>query len=762
MSLINVDYPNYPGGQPGPQAPPAQQGGYNLDLFDLIKRKFWIILFFTLAGIALSMLYFFKAPKTYQSTAKIFVDEKNASVVSGEGEFGGSDTSVEQYMLTVKSTKILSPSISNGKFHEFDTFAECDDVLRDLRDGKSLAVKPADSKTKSGVIQVAFSGSDPEECQKVLEEIIASFDEHIKSTTRHVGGASAELVQKMQNEMLKRLQDVEQEIQTLNSSPEVMNVEGRIVNPHQLQLSMLMQDLHDIRRERVKLDSRVKNILVAQQSGRTQELVSEIIRENGDVNSAGAYTATHDQYLELKVKEQELLSQFAADHPELKSLRSKIALVEGMRAKEFSRMNGPEANIMPPEQIISEYVSQLRRQVATLMTEEDELKKSIKDEQLQSTSVAAIVEKLNTLQRERERLEKGYYTIVEQLSQINALKEHLWRNLSVLDPPSFGEQVAPSLPVSGAAGLFIGSLLGLLLAAFKDMAEKTFRSSDDIAGFLNTRVIGHVNFFQKMRGNKLNSQFPNVKPELVAIHNPSAMPSESYRAIRTAIFFRSQETGAKVIQITSPAPGDGKSTTIANLAASIAQSGRRVLLMDADLRRPVQNKMFGMSNEVGLSSVIQGECDLSEAIEVIQPKYLSVLPAGPVPANPAELLTSSRFEAVMNELREHYDFILVDTPPVLAVTDPTIVCNHVDLVYFVMRIRNGVKSTSTRAKEILDSMGVELGGIIINGLRRRDQKTYQYSGQYGYGGYKYESPGRASGVGGMRVQPHPQERSTRV
>ena len=261
------------------------------------------------------------------------------------------------------------------------------------------------------------------------------------------------------------------------------------------------------------------------------------------------------------------------------------------------------------------------------------------------------------------------------------------------------------------------------------MAEKTFRSSEDVAALLNTRVVGHVNFFQKTRPNRLSAQFPNVKPELVTIHNPAAVPSESYRAIRTSIFFRAQETGAKVIQITSPVPGDGKSTTIANLAASIAQSGRRVLLIDADLRRPVQHKMFGLKNDYGLSSVIGGEMDPEEAVQVIQPEYLSLVTSGPIPGNPAELLTSPRFEAIISEYRDLYDFVLVDTPPVLAVTDPSVVCNHVDLIYFVMRIRNGVRHTSTRAKEIIDSMGIDLGGIIINGLRRRDQKTYEYSGQ---------------------------------
>ena len=117
--------------------------------------------------------------------------------------------------------------------------------------------------------------------------------------------------------------------------------------------------------------------------------------------------------------------------------------------------------------------------------------------------------------------------------------------------------------------------------------------------------------------------------------------------------------------------------------------------------------------------------------------------AGPIAANPAELLTSARFVALIEEYRSQYDYVLIDTPPMLAVTDPSIVCTHVDLVYMVMRIRNGVRSNAIRAKEIIDSMGIELGGVVINGLRRSDQKSYEYSGQYGYGSYSYAQTPRA-------------------
>ena len=269
------------------------------------------------------------------------------------------------------------------------------------------------------------------------------------------------------------------------------------------------------------------------------------------------------------------------------------------------------------------------------------------------------------------------------------------------------------------------------------MAEKTFRSSDAVGDILNTRVIGHVSFFEKTRNKKRNAKFPTAQPELITLHAPASQASEAYRAIRTSMFFKARETNAKVIQITSPAPGDGKSTTTANLAITIAQSGSRVLLLDADMRKPTQHKLFGLDSEKGLSSIITGSADLNEVIQDVIPGYLSVVTSGPIPSNPAELLTSTRFADLLGEYRKIYDYVLIDTPPMLAVTDPSIVCSHSDLVYMIMRIRKGVRTNSIRAKEIIDSMGIELGGVVINGLRRRDHKTYAYSGQYGYGANTY-------------------------
>ena len=756
MTLINVEQPqNTLGGRSASlqnQTRKAQKAtGYNLDLFELIRRKFWVITFFVVVGIAGSLVYFFQAPKLYKSTARIIVDERIAPSMNGnENDMFSVELPIERYLVDLKSAKILQPAARDGEFEKLPTFVETEDIVSYLRETKTaFTAKPDDVKSKSGYIKLSFEGPHPEDCQKILDSVIKSFEDHILETTEFIGGQSAELFAKWHKNSVVQLKKVEDEIQSLVSRPELLTVEGRIVNPHQMQLTMMHTDLHGLRRERIKAQSQVETVKKDIAAGKNiDNLIVEMLRETEN-QSYGAYVATHDQYLNLKVKEQELVSQYGEDHPDLKNIRKQIAMVDRMRMQELSALRGnrstPEGKSSETKNaqdtIVADFFANMNHKIQLMNAEEESLEDAITEEQEKSSKVAELVERLAAKQRERERLETNGNEIMARISQIDAYKKHLWRSVKIGDPPSKAEQSAPSLPICLAAGLFLGGLLGLVFAGVKDMAEKTFHSVDEVSDLLDTRVIGHVTQFPRLRANKKNAPYSEVAPEVMTLHQPSSQWSESYRAIRTAIFFQAQQSSAKVIQVTSPVPSDGKSTTIANLAVSIAQSGKSVLLIDCDLRKPVQHKMFGLQNEIGLSSLISGEAEPNQVVQVILPEYLSVVTAGPIPLNPAELLTSERYSAVLSHYESQFDYVLVDSPPILAVTDPSIVAGHVDMLLMVMKIRNGVRTDSFRAKEILDSTGVEVGGIIVNGLRRKDQKTYSYSGQYGYKTYGYVDGG---------------------
>ena len=270
MSLTN-DYDNQ-SARPLANQPVKRHDIYNLDLLDLIRRKIGVIVFFTLLGVALSLLYFFKAPKTYESTSKIFVDEKNAPSVNGNDQSAlMTEVSMETYLQKLKSTLILEPAIAGGKFKKMETFEKSEqdvgDILFKFREGKNYRVTPADTKSSSAVMKLAFKGPNPEECKQVMQSIVAASEDHIRDTTKIVGGEHTDLFQRAQEKWLDRLEVVEADIEELMVRPELLNINGQIINPYQLQLQLMHQELHDLRSQRNKILARVESVKQDQLAG---------------------------------------------------------------------------------------------------------------------------------------------------------------------------------------------------------------------------------------------------------------------------------------------------------------------------------------------------------------------------------------------------------------------------------------------------------------------------------------------------------------
>ncbi len=711
---------------------------YSLDVLDLIKRKFWFILFFVILSVALALLYFFKAPKTFESWSRLSVEERGALTLNNSDDTIASEKPVEKYLEYLNSERILNPAIDSGKFDDLETFEESSNILVDLKE--NLTVRGADAKGMSGAIHLSYKNGVPEETKAILDAIVISFESYIESDKKMVGGEVVETLDKIKGELSTRLTRVEKEIQELSAKPELLLKDGNVQSTFAIKHAKLTDELYERSRERTRMETQVEDIRLQRHNGADQDMLIISLLQEMNEQSLGGYVTTHQKYIQLKIDELELLNELGADHPKMMAIRKQIEMVEQLRMEELAALRGGQpgsgigtaANSRP---LVDIFIDEMESRIRLLKSEEHNITKEVEQQQEQAVKFAAEVEKLAALQRERERLEQVYYAELDRLNEFNALDDYDWRTLEVLDKPTVAEQVAPNLKFALGGGLILGCLMGLLFAALKETAEKTFRSSEDVSEMLGSRVIGHVGRFGRSPSVK-KSDFPGIAAEVVTLHQPGSTYTEAYRGIRTSMFFAARESGAKVIQISSPTPGDGKSTTAVNLAVSMAQSGRKVVLVDADLRKPAQHQLLGLDNERGVTSLLCGESTVDEVLHEIQTDKFYAIACGPIPGNPSELLTAGQFARTLAELRKRFDFVIIDTPPLLAVTDPAIVSSHVDLVYLVMRIRNGVRSNAKRAKDILDSVGVQLGGVIVNGLRRKDQKTYEYGGgRYGYGGY---------------------------
>src|SRR5205807_9418211 len=219
-------------------------------------------------------------------------------------------------------------------------------------------------------------------------------------------------------------------------------------------------------------------------------------------------------------------------------------------------------------------------------------------------------------------------------------------------------------------------------------------------------------------------------PRTVSIEEPTSSASEAYRSLRTAIGFIGLDRPLRVIQVTSPSAAEGKTTTIANLAVALSNIGKRVVVVDCDLRRPRIHSFFHVPNDLGFTSVLLGEVPLGDVMQTVGRRHLMLLASGPLPPNPSELLSSPRTAQVLRALQAEADVVLVDSPPVLPVTDSAVLSAHVDATLLVMRAGVTTRRQLTRAVEVLEQVASPLVGTVLNGVTADEGYGYAYN--YGY------------------------------
>jgi capsular exopolysaccharide synthesis family protein len=223
----------------------------------------------------------------------------------------------------------------------------------------------------------------------------------------------------------------------------------------------------------------------------------------------------------------------------------------------------------------------------------------------------------------------------------------------------------------------------------------------------------------------------NQTPNLITLTDPRSPAAEAYRTLRTNLVFSSLDRPLHTVVVTSPAPQEGKSVTLANLAVTLAQSGRRTALVDCDLRRPGQHLLWGVSSDRGLTTMVIEETAMNAPPLIETPvEGLSLLPSGPLPPNPADLLGSRRMDEVINALKAQAEIVLFDAPPVLAVTDAVLLGAKVDGVLLVVRAGRTRRDNAARAKEALERVGVRLVGAVLNNVPRAAVGA-GYAGYYG-------------------------------
>jgi len=312
---------------------------------------------------------------------------------------------------------------------------------------------------------------------------------------------------------------------------------------------------------------------------------------------------------------------------------------------------------------------------------------------------------------------------------------------------------SPNVRLNGVLGLVLGLALGTGFAFLRERLDDRLSSQEDFEEAIASPMLAVVPMIKDWRKRE--------RARLITTEAPKSPAAEAYRTIRTNLQFIARGDGFKVLTVTSPSLGEGKTTTVANIAVVLAQAGKRVIALSCDLRKPRLHRFFGLNNKVGLSDVLAGNASFMDAMQRPEVENLRVVATGTVPPNPAELLGSEEMDAFLKSLRRYADFVLIDTPPMLAVSDPLVLVPKSDGVIMVADAETTTCSAMTHGREQIEQVGGNLVGGVLNDFDSARAKYYPayyryyypYKRSYGYGSGPDEAAVRGDGESAKASDP---------
>jgi succinoglycan biosynthesis transport protein ExoP len=394
---------------------------------------------------------------------------------------------------------------------------------------------------------------------------------------------------------------------------------------------------------------------------------------------------------------------------------------------------------------VAQETAGLRARLEAATLREEALRRKLGHLEEASISLRELGSRYEVLKSDVETRHGLHASLLKQQMETAVNSELTARNVRVVERPDIAQRPStPKLPLNLTLGFLAGLVMAGAAVLLCDYFDNSVKSSAEVE-LLQLPMLGTIPNFALARrassrgpaGGDAPQDRPRIgqDPGLIVLNEPRSPAAEAFRALRTAVLFSTPAAPPKVIMVTSAGASEGKTVTSVNLASSLAEGGSRVLLVDVDLRRPRCHHVLGVTNDRGLSSFLAGQAEFESVVHVVGDTSLSFVPAGATPPNPAELVGSARMRDAVEQLRDRYDFVILDSPPVLPVTDAVVLGREADGVVLVVKGYDTPRELVRRARDQLLHASVHLLGAVVNNVDLNWGDHYFYNRYYGYGGY---------------------------
>jgi capsular exopolysaccharide synthesis family protein len=671
-------------GHPGPTASPTAVPDTGVDgLLHIVRRQWHVVTLCTIAVLLISILYLLVTKPVYTSTALLRVKPLDAaSIASGTSESPQEQDAdfLDTECVVIKSDAVLALAM---------------DKIRDTRTLKGISHPmdyvrthlTADLAKKGQEIEVSFDSKFPDDANLIVNSVVQAYKDYESQSWKSRADEVLDTLKAGSKGAEQQLVDTELKMRDIEQKNGFVPDTDPSKNPqHQEVLSLI--------------DAKDKAHLELMEARNAYEQATRGIF--GDPVKLKA------------VAEAEQKARFSSDPKALLQKYQDALAVEQAKLVDDGRQYMPNHPTIIADQarvdelvVLTVVAAKEWEESAQAQYEADD--KSLTEAQKAEVASADSQREYMQLQLEADHLKKGADDVDNRIAQIDLTKGAGALNISVLNSAGISGDPKPTKPKTLGIGLVLGVILGVGMACVRDWTDDRMRTPQSIRASAGAPVLGSI--------PNITTAYTAADRGQIVHHDPFGDAAESYRTIRTALQF-GLPAGTKTLLVTSPVSGDGKSTFVSNLGIAMAQASRRVLIIDADLRAPMQHRLFGLKDRMGLATVLAGGDTMAQAIQRTEIEGLDLLPCGPTPTNPAELLNSEAFTDQLNELADKYDLVILDSPPVTAVADARILAASADSSILIVRLDASTRKQTEAARDGLRSVGARLIGVAVNGVAR--------------------------------------------
>jgi len=654
----------------------------------------FLLVLITVTGVT------FVLPEAFSSTARIKV-EKDTPDIQLLGYSGGSQTYDPYFLQTefevLKSRRILDKVTESLDLNDkFAKELKLDQALQTAQSYERLQdLIEVKQFRNTSIIEISAVHSEKQLAADIANSVARMYEEYrnFSRTGRNERGLAV---------LKLKLEELDAQVKAKQSKVDELRVELKV--PDQVIEGALFQSIQteELKRLLGNKTEIITRLTINEELYKSlQSKPPEVLRYSLNVNRPNPLLQS--LLGDLQVAEQaktRLNPDFGAKHPE-------VERVNGILSKINSQIDFVVSSIMDALKVQvdadQKAIEQIDRRLEAAKGDEAQLTKEFRPYMREKRDLETLV-----------RLREIMMTKITQEEIDGAISKK--SSVEVIDEALPGlKPIKPRKALNIALGAIAGIILGVGLAFFIEYLDTSVKTIDDVEQALGAPVLG-------------------VIPQNVGIlmrEGPDSPHAESYRVLRTNVLFSRKEQGFRTMTVVSGGAGEGKSTTIFNLATTFAQQGSRVLLVDSDLRRPSLHKILGVANNLGLTNYLLKQNSIDEVIQTTPVASLDFLPSGKLPSSSIGILNSVQMRAFIEEAKSRYDFVFFDSPPIMGVSDASILASEVDMAILVVQYRKYPQQMTLRAKQMVEKVGGRLLGVVLNNINiSQDSYYYYYSGYY--------------------------------